>query len=786
MRSVEPQSTRVAAPSIRPLLGRSGRDYRLPVAGALVVALLGLALAWLWQKTQSLNPEDHSHLDGALRELRSLDRTINQDVVRARYKLIPSYDSVLLSYRRVEELELAIATPPRFLDEEAQQRLAQAVNDYREAVTIKQRLIERVKYRAADLRDLLDYLPGAGAALASAASHSGDSDLAEQVNHVLQMLLLYNLTSDEQYAPVIGLRLGLLAAASERADSPSVRRRLRTLITSVNRLLKVKPAVDALLLQIFDQPIIQHENEVARIYYDAYASAERAAKRYRVVLYALCIALVLVVGYGVRRLQHTARALAASNERLEEHVVERTRELRAVLDNVEQALFTVDLEGRLARERSAVLDAWFPHAAVGAFLWDVLAPVDPAAASWLEVGWEQLREGILPPSVAFSQLPAALTSVTTGRRYRIDYRPIGEPSRPDECLIVISDVTLEVERERREAEQQEHLMLFQHIMIDGASFEEAFAEMDRLIHEVSGRRRPRRDVLLRGLHTIKGNAAMYGLVSLSALCHALETKLIDGAKDLDAVDLEQLTEVWATLADKVGVLMGMAARDRLEITHGDLAQVEEAVSAGCSAAEILQCVRYLKRDPVERRLGRLADQARQLAQRLNKGDIEVRIAANGVRLDSRRWAPFWAAMVHLVRNALDHGIEPLAERQAAGKSPRGCLSLATRDVDGQIVIELGDDGRGVDWEAVRAKARAQGWASDTQQDLQAALWRGGLSTRAEASEISGRGAGLAACHSACREMGGTMSVTTVHGVGTTFRFAIPGDDAVLPRLTSAA
>ncbi len=85
------------------------------LVGTLVVLLVG-ALAWLWQKTQSLNPEDHSHLDAALRELRSLDRTINQDVLRARYKLINSYEPVLSSYRRVEELELVIASPPRFLD----------------------------------------------------------------------------------------------------------------------------------------------------------------------------------------------------------------------------------------------------------------------------------------------------------------------------------------------------------------------------------------------------------------------------------------------------------------------------------------------------------------------------------------------------------------------------------------------------------------------------------------------------------------------------------------------
>src|SRR5262249_15594469 len=143
------------------------------VVGALVLLLAG-ALAWLWQKTQSLNPEDHSRRDAALRELRSLDRTIKQDGLRSRDKLIKSYDPVLASYRRVEELELVIASPPRFLDAHTQQRLAAAVAGYRASVTAKQQLIEHVKYRSAALRDLLEYLPGAGTALARAASDNGD------------------------------------------------------------------------------------------------------------------------------------------------------------------------------------------------------------------------------------------------------------------------------------------------------------------------------------------------------------------------------------------------------------------------------------------------------------------------------------------------------------------------------------------------------------------------------------------------------------------------------------
>ncbi len=751
---------------------------------ALVVVLVG-ALAWLWQKTQSLNPEDHSHRDAALRELRSLDRTINQDVLRVRYKLINSYEPVLTSYRRVEELELVIASPPRFLDGEARRRLGDAVRSYRASVTVKQQLIEQVKYRSADLHELLEYLPGAGTALARAASDNGDRYLAEQVNNILQIVLLYNLTSDEEYAPVIGMRLGLMSAGAERTDAPAVRRRLRTLITNIHRLLRVKPSVDGLLASIFRQPIIEHEDEVARVYYAGYAAAEREAKRYRVVLYALCVALLGLLAYGVRRLQHTARALAASNELLEERVVERTRELRVVLDNVEQALFTVDFEGRLARERSAVLDAWFPAAQSESPLWEVVRPIDSTAASWLEIGWEQLRDGILPIDVALGQLPAALDAVETGRHYRVDYRPIGDPSRPDKVLVVISDVTEQRARERREQEQQEHLMMFQHARIDGANFEEAVAEMDRLVQMILDCGCPDRHALLRTLHTIKGNAGMYGFTSLAALCHELEAKIVDTGRGLPDPDLDRLAEVWATISDKAQVLIGSTQRDHLEIARADFARLGQAVATGMPPADLLRLLRHIERDPIEPRLVRLADQARRLASGLGKG-VEVITQSNGVRLDRRRWAAFWSSLVHLLRNALDHGIEAPEERERAGKGRAGRLALVAKEAGDRIVIEVSDDGRGIDWERVRAVATSRGLPTATDHDLIAALFGGGLSTKSEATIYSGRGAGLSACDWACHELGGTLTVSSVSGRGTTFRFSIPSDESRSPRLTSAA
>jgi two-component system chemotaxis sensor kinase CheA len=123
-----------------------------------------------------------------------------------------------------------------------------------------------------------------------------------------------------------------------------------------------------------------------------------------------------------------------------------------------------------------------------------------------------------------------------------------------------------------------------------------------------------------------------------------------------------------------------------------------------------------------------------------------------------------------VRNAVDHGIESPAERAGAGKPEHGRLDLATHAEGNTVVIELGDDGRGIDWDAVRARAQEAARPHVTRADLIAAILSDGISTRTEVSETSGRGVGLAALREACEELGRRIEIDSERGHGTRFRF----------------
>ncbi len=492
--------------------------------------------------------------------------------------------------------------------------------------------------------------------------------------------------------------------------------------------------------------------------------------------------------------RRTTIALAAAKDRLEERVAERTQELdarnsklRVVLDHVGQALFTVDLDGRISHERSAAFDQWFPHACGGIHLWTMLEPISSDAAAWASVAWEQLREGWLPQDLAIDQLPRKL--LHHGRHYEIGYRPINRGAELEQLLVVISDVTEAVGLAQSEADQREQLAVFQQLVNGREEFFEFFDECQRLVRSAlsededdsgaggpdKGAAEPARATQLRALHTLKGICAIRGFGSVVSVCHALEKKLLQPGDRLDAADRAELDEVWAALVGRVRKLTGSISPDRIELARADLQAIHAAIEAGRSQAELLHLLQRVDHEPVAQRLARLAEGARALARRLGKGDLDVTIECDELRFDRRRWVPFWAAFVHMLRNAVDHGIESSDERVAAGKPPAGRLALRAHQTNTELVIEISDDGRGVDWEGVRGKAETLGLRTKTEADLVQALMSGGVSTKLAANEISGRGVGVSACAHACAALGGQMSVESVRGKGATFRFHFPAD-----------
>jgi len=182
----------------------------------------------------------------------------------------------------------------------------------------------------------------------------------------------------------------------------------------------------------------------------------------------------------------------------------------------------------------------------------------------------------------------------------------------------------------------------------------------------------------------------------------------------------------------------------------------------------------LQVQPLEPYLHGLARHATELAASMDKR-VNVEVVAPGVRLDRRILGTLRESFLHLVRNAVDHGVETVAERVRSGK-PEVASVVLTAEAEGERVrIAVLDDGRGIDPEEVRKRAAALGLDVTDLDDAGVVqlLLRPGFTTRSEATEISGRGIGLDAVSEAVRGVGGDMSVTSTPGEGTVIRLELP-------------
>jgi two-component system chemotaxis sensor kinase CheA len=191
----------------------------------------------------------------------------------------------------------------------------------------------------------------------------------------------------------------------------------------------------------------------------------------------------------------------------------------------------------------------------------------------------------------------------------------------------------------------------------------------------------------------------------------------------------------------------------------------------------------LRTTPLRRIVEPLPRMAREIAQRAGKR-VEVEVRNAEIELDRSILDRLSDPLVHLFRNAVDHGIEVPSLRLAAGKPEIGRIVVDARREKDLIHIAVRDDGAGIDLEALRSRAVSAGVVSSdlaedlTAQDVAAFIFQPGVSTAAAVSEISGRGVGMDAVRATVEALGGHVELATEHGRGTTMTLVVPITAAV--------
>ncbi len=229
--------------------------------------------------------------------------------------------------------------------------------------------------------------------------------------------------------------------------------------------------------------------------------------------------------------------------------------------------------------------------------------------------------------------------------------------------------------------------------------------------------------------------------------------------------------------------------DRIKRTRRGVGQEGEAVLRELSQVrDRAERIRLVRADAVFPSLERAA---RDAAQSVNKA-VELIASGGEHRLDGHVLAAVRDALLHVVRNAVDHGLEPEEDRLVQGKSPVGRVELKVERRGGRIAFVCRDDGRGVDVEAVRQAAVTRGLLSPaqarslSQPELLQLLVRGGMSTARQVTQVSGRGVGLDVVYAVAQRFKGEVELRSEPGLGTTVELVVPVSLSSLPALVVEA
>lgn len=300
-----------------------------------------------------------------------------------------------------------------------------------------------------------------------------------------------------------------------------------------------------------------------------------------------------------------------------------------------------------------------------------------------------------------------------------------------------------------------------------------------------------------------------GFLTQSALDHAIAQQISQLRTALQATQTptdksrgraEQTVRTSVERLDSLMNLVGelITGRNRLyqlhrifeKNFHGD-ERVDElgeaALNLGRLTDQLQEEVMRIRMLPVASVFNKFPRLVRDLARQTGK-EVELVMRGEDTELDRSVIESISDPLIHMLRNAIDHGLESPEERRAAGKPERGIVLLTARHEEGRILLTVEDDGKGIDLERVKASAVRKGLLSEieaaalTQAQTVDLIFAPGLSTAKAVSGLSGRGVGMDIVRSNIERLNGTITVETTLGEGTKFQVALPLTLAIIPAL----
>lgn len=373
---------------------------------------------------------------------------------------------------------------------------------------------------------------------------------------------------------------------------------------------------------------------------------------------------------------------------------------------------------------------------------------------------------------------------------------------PGRFMLILTDITDKKNLEKNVERERSRLKMIVSVISNSDEFFELLDDYQTFLSNRSGfihaECTPFQNLtaLYRMIHTYKGLFAQKDFITTPQGLHKVESRLSMWLQEgtisnetlqsvLNKIDFE----VW--LAKDTDVLRETLGEhfmdkksmitiddDTFEMLHSKIMELLEAQpEESHELLELLEIIRKLKYKPIREYFASLPKYVEMLGERLEKSLKPMGIDDSTNITVGEEFKPFAKSLIHVIRNSVDHGIETPEDRVGCGKEECGSIILSIRDTKDAVVIEISDDGRGIDIEKLKQKAleREDGSLLSLENDSAVfeLMFEDYLSTKDEVNDISGRGIGLASVRSEVLKLGGSYSVVSEKGAGSKFIFSIP-------------
>ena len=474
------------------------------------------------------------------------------------------------------------------------------------------------------------------------------------------------------------------------------------------------------------------------------------------------------------------------------------KDIQNLLDNLTQGFFTINQSGIIQNGFSRAVEYLFELSPLGRTFAQLLRlenKQEKELVDWLEL----LFNEIIPYKDLIDLAPKEFS--LNKKFISLDYQPIrSDTGKIEKLIIIATDRTREKEFETEAKRKENFIGMILSIVKDRGAYrdfcDEAHEILDQLNNALYKTESDSFEIatVFRLVHTLKGNAASFHFAEVKEIAHVFENKLSRIRESTIAIsdcmnelrnDYELLKA--AFLQTKSGIITALGdfseeSNRQILVKTSDLQLFRDYLEKSTSEDPdiVHSYIDLFIHGTLDTLLVRYESTIKDIASRMGK-QIKYHLEAVPVKLHLEPYKALVQSLIHMFRNALDHGIETPEERIALGKEPFGTLSVSINPENENKTINLviKDDGRGIDVQNVKKSAIKKGLYNEkemelfTKEQLYNILFMSGFSTKSDVTEWSGRGVGLDAVAKEIEHLNGKISISSEPGCGTSISIQVP-------------